>query len=115
MHAAAGVRNRDDAAAAGGRALDLANHLSEVEFGYHDRLHAFGDGGNRLFGEGPGGDKAEHSDFESILPRDFDGALRHARSDAVGNHYHVGAFDLVGFELDDAIGGLADLVAQTVD
>ena len=36
--------------------------------------------------------------LHALLARQFDGALRHARSDAVGDHHHFGVFQVGRFE-----------------
>ena len=46
-----------------------------------------------LFRERPGGDEAELADLHALVAGHVDGALGHARGDAVADHHHVGALE----------------------
>src|SRR3954468_5229589 len=110
MNTSAGMRNEADYGSAGCGTLDLAHHLSEVEFRNHDALHLFGDSGNLLLGEWPRGNDAELADLQALVAGHLDGALRDPGSDAVGDDHDVSAVHAFFFEEHDVVDVLGDLL-----
>ena len=115
MNAATGVADEANRNLSGNRPLDFTHHLAQVDFRHHDGIGSGGDFLHLLLGEWPGSDEAELADLDAFVAGHLDATLRHTRGDAVGDHYAVGAVDLIFLEQDDLVGVLDDLVLQTAD
>ena len=105
MNAAARVGNGDGLRFAAGGALYLVHHLSEVQFRHDEGLER-GRPARAMCFSGNG-----HAEMMRNLPTlrcprsraSLDGALRHARRDAVGDHDHIGVFEFSVFAQGAAV------------
>src|SRR5438477_9906942 len=93
MYASARVSDGDCLCFSASGSLDFAHHLSEIQLGDDKSFYRHSKFAYAFLRKRPAGDKAKLAYSEAAFAGQFDGALCHARRDAVGNDDDVSAFD----------------------